>query len=99
MSKGSLYWKSEREPIEGEVTREDGFYWVRRSDEWQVARWDRNACYRASWSLPGSDDWWDDAEMIEIDERRIVRMESYEKSGPLMDFLNTEPAERIVNSK
>ena len=50
--------------------REDGFYWVKPHGVWLVASYDR-----WGWWIPGSEDNWNDSELDEIDERRIVRTE------------------------
>ena len=51
--------------------RENGYYWVRFEEEWEVAYYKH-----PSWHSIGTDGWANDDCMQEIDEERIIRYES-----------------------
>lgn len=54
--------------MENHETREDGFYWVRRSGSWEVAEWS------GAWIVLGCyDEDIEDHEFDEIDERPLSR--------------------------
>lgn len=55
--------------------RAKGFYWVQHNEgEWEIAHWGPSDVGDApSWIIVGSDDRGDDSDMVEIDERVIVR--------------------------
>lgn len=52
------------------MTRPTGFYWISGLDEPEVARWDADM---ESWALIGSMDAVDDADVIALDDKAIVR--------------------------
>lgn len=48
--------------------RESGFYWVRISDRWRVAKWYSILCY---WEIVGSAFPLNEMHLDQIDERKI----------------------------
>lgn len=55
--------------------REPGLYWVRIRSVWTVAYWNSDT---SAWWLPGNESKFNDSDLFEIDERRIVREEPTE---------------------
>jgi hypothetical protein len=60
------------------MKRAEGYYWVCSEELWYIAKWsewessdsDKDS---GCWELPGTEIWWYDRDLDEIDENRIVR--------------------------
>jgi hypothetical protein len=59
------------------MTREEGFYWIRRDDKWEVAEYVDGDWFTAGNDTPVRLQDWD--EILEIDEQRIIHWSENEK--------------------
>ena len=75
--------------------REEGYYWVHVHGDWYAAKYDKDNCETLPWEVFGCA--YDEHELKEIDERRIVREPKVEitnkGSGDIKEYLD------IIDSK
>ena len=64
--------------------REPGYYWVKQEDTWFIAEWGEQSSYGMhywNWRSIYDTDGCSDAYFEEIDERRIMRVMSYDDNA------------------
>ena len=64
------------------MTRKNGFYWVKRFDNWMICEWDNFGNMSDKfWFIPGFELRVNDSDFEEIDETPITRPEKSNKIG------------------